>query len=133
MKSLLASIALFIVCGVTAAYADAKKNLTGKWTQENGVTIEFKSDGAFVREAMVGDQVKRVGAGTWQLTSDATGAKALVTDADKLILVYNTGQPTEVWRITIKKEAAYDGRETLRLTPFDGSTLKWGGYYFRAR
>ena len=131
MKSLLAFFILLCCCVVTSA-ADTKKSLIGKWTQAGGISIEFKANGDFSREATVGDKAQRTGSGHWQLTSDATGARALFADATTLILTYTDGHPTEVWRVTVKKEPFYNDKETLRLTPIDGSTLTWGGYYFRA-
>jgi len=131
MKSLLAVFILLCCCLSTRA-ADTKKSLIGQWTDGNGIGIEFKANGDFSREATVGGHAQRVGSGHWQLTSDATGVRALFADATTLILTYTDGHPTEVWRVTVKKEPFYNDKETLRLTPIDGSTLTWGGYYFRA-
>jgi hypothetical protein len=68
---------------------------------------------------------------------DATGVKAVFADPNKLILTYKEVEPrkmadkTEAWLVTISKDPTFDGKETLRLGPLDGSPLGTN-YYFRA-
>jgi hypothetical protein len=143
MKPFLSLLVLLVSCFVADA-GSVKKSLVGKWKAESGegalkqvTALEFRENGDFYRQVTIGGQeYKPILGGKWRLTTDATGVKAVFADPNKLILTYKEVEPlkmadkTEAWLVTISKDPTFDGKETLRLGPLDGSPLGTN-YYFR--